>query len=60
MVGFFQQFEIFERHRRGDDLDLSRITNGIAQTNIATEFAALAGFGKNLTFSHRGLAIHNR
>ena len=30
MIGFFQQFEIFEGHRRGDDLDLSRITNGIA------------------------------
>ena len=60
MGGFLQQLEVFEGHRRRDDLHLSGITNGVAQTNITAVFTTLAGFCKHLTFRRSGLTSNDR
>ena len=60
MGGFLEQFEIFEGHRRGDDLNLARVTDGIPQTNFTAVFTALAGFGQHLTLSDLSFTADHR
>ena len=60
MGGLLQQLEIFEGHRRGDDLNLTGITDGIAEANLSPVFTFLAGLGQYLPLCHLRLAGDHR
>ena len=53
--GLLQQLEVLEGHRRGDDLHLTGITDGVAQAHFTAVLTALAGFGQHLPLSDLGL-----
>ena len=60
MGGLLQQFEVLEGHRRGDDLHLAGITDGIAQADFTAVLTALAGFGQHLTLSDLSFTADHR
>ena len=60
MGGLLQQFEILEGHRRGDDLHLTGIADGVTQAHFTAVLTALAGLGQHLTFADFSLAGDHR